>query len=809
MMLQDLLQDLRVTLRGLLRAPVLTLTIVVTVGLGIGATTVIFSAIHAALLQPLPYADPGRLVRIYTDAPPNRFRFSVADYQALQTEQTHFEQIAGYTDRLMSFSDGNVAERVRGKLVSWTYFGLLGLRPAHGRDFAEADGRPGNPLAVIVSRGFWHQRLAGRLDAVGTPIRIDGADHIVVGVLPPTVGPLEEGHDFFIAAQWQPPRRKGPFVITTLARLRSESERSAAADELRAINRRMFSIWRSSYQDDKATWSFIDLKRHVVGDVALTAGLALAAVALVWLIACANASNLLVARVTSRRRELAVRAALGASRGRVVRYLMAESAVLAIGAASLGVLLARTGVRLLRDFGGAYFPRTHEIALDGPVFWLLIGLTAASALLFGVVPAVYGTGGPVEESLRSMGRSSTGSVSVRRLRQILVGSQFAIATPLLVVAGLLLVSLKQLGRVDLGFDTHNVLSGSISLPATQYDTSGRVIAFWDQLQRRLEALPGVSRIAFADSRPPNGAGDFNNFDLEDFPTAAGQSQPVTPWVSVSPDYFRLLGLSLLDGRLLEDRDGAGANLESVVVDRAWARRFFPNQSAVGKRFHEGGCTTCPWTTVVGVVSEVKYAGIDKPDEGTVYTAMPAQGSSSPARVRFFLARTDVDAISLASAVRQIVHELDPSVPLSGLATFDDLVDQSLQRPRSISVLVGGFAVVALTLSLVGIYGVMAHYVQQQTKDISIRLALGGRPAHVLGLIVGEGMKVVTGGVVVGLAVAVGAARVMSSLLFGVGAADAVTYAAVATLMVGVALAACLVPARRAIGVEPAAVLRNE
>jgi len=808
-MLQDLLQDLRVTLRGLIRAPMMTFTIIVTVGLGIGATTVIFSAIHAALLRPLPYADAGRLVRIYTDAPPNRFRFSVADYLALQAEQTQFEQIAGYTDRLMSFSDGNVAERLRGKVVSSTYFNLLGVRPATGRDFAEADSRPGNPLAVIVSRAFWHQRLAGRLDAIGKTIRIDGADHVVVGVLPQAVGPLEEGQDLFIAAQWQPPRRKGPFLITTLARLRSESARSAAADELRAINRRMFPIWRSSYQDEKATWSLIDLKRHVVGDVELTAGLALAAVALVWLIACANASNLLVARVTSRRRELAVRAALGASRGRVVRYLMAESAVLAIGAASLGIVLARAGVRLLRDVGSAYFPRTHEIALVGPVLWLLIGLTAASALLFGVVPAMYGTGGPVDESLRSMGRSSTGSVSVRRLRQILVGSQFAIATPLLVVAGLLLVSLKQLGRVDLGFDTHNVLSGSISLPATQYDTAGRVITFWDQLQRRLEGLPGVSRIAFADSRPPNGAGDFNNFDLEDFPTAAGQSQPVTPWVSVSPEYFRLLGLSLLEGRLLEERDGSTQNLESVVVDRAWARRFFPNQSAVGKRFHGGGCTTCPWTTVVGVVSEVKYAGLDKPENGTVYTAMPAQGSSSPARVRFFLARTDVDAISLAPGVRQILRELDPSVPLSALATFDDLVDQSLQRPRSISLLVGGFAAVALVLSLVGIYGVMAHYVQQQTKDISIRLALGGRPAHVLGLIVREGMKVVTAGVAVGLAVAAGGARLMSSLLFGVGAADAVTYAAVATLMLGVALAACVVPARRAIGVEPAAVLRNE
>jgi putative ABC transport system permease protein len=397
---------------------------------------------------------------------------------------------------------------------------------------------------------------------------------------------------------------------------------------------------------------------------------------------------------------------------------------------------------------------------------------------------------------------------VRRLRQILVGSH--LPSPRRCWSWRVCCSQPEAaGALDLGFDAHNVFSGSISLPATQYDTAGRVIAFWDQLQRRLEGLPGVSRIAFADSRPPNGAGNFNNFDLEDFPTAAGQSQPVTPWVSVSPDYFRLLGLSLLDGRLLDDRDGSAANLESVVVDRAWARRFFPNQSAVGKRFHEGGCTTCPWTTVVGVVSEVKYAGLDKPDDGTVYTAMPAQGSSSPARVRFFLARTDVDAISLAPGVRGIVRELDPSVPLSGLATFDDLVDQSLQQPRSISLLVGGFAGVALMLSLVGIYGMMAHYVQQQTKDISIRLALGGRPAHVLGLIIREGMKVVTAGVAVGLAVAAGGARLMSSLLFGVGAADVLTYAAVATLMLGVALAACFVPARRAIGVEPASVLRNE
>ncbi|MFN2444177.1 MAG: ABC transporter permease [Vicinamibacterales bacterium] len=809
-----MMQDLRISLRGLLRAPMMTVTIVATVGLGIGATTVIFSAVYAALLCPLPYADPGQLVRIYTDAPPNKFRFSVADYLALQAQQTHFEQIGGYTDRDMAFSDGNVADRLRGRVVSWTYFTLLGIRPAVGRDFTELDGRPGSPPAVIGSHGFWRRRLGGRSDAIGKPIRFDGADYALTGVLPQTVGPLEQGQEFFVAAQWEPPRRKGPFFITVLGRLKPGLEGSAAADELRAINRRIFPVWRASYQDDKATWNVIDLKAHVTGDVGTIAGLALAAVGLVWLIACTNASNLLVARVTSRRRELAVRAALGASRGRVVRYLLAESSLLAIAGASVGIALAAAGVRLLRGLEAGYFPRTQEITLDGPGLWLLAALTAASALLFGLIPAVHGTGGPVDESLRSMGRSSTGSVAVRRLRRALVASQFAIATPLLVVAGLLLASLNELGHVDLGFESHNLLSGSISLPPAQYPESGSVAASWDELQRRAEVLPGVSSVAFADGRPPNAVGNFNNFDLEESPTPPGQSQPVTPWVSVTPEYFRLLGLALLQGRVFDERDARGPALDFVVVDRAWARRFFPNESAVGKRFREGGCTTCPWTTVVGVVSDVKYAGVDKPDEGTVYTPMAPGALSSPAeqpssRFRYLILRTDIDPATVLPAVRQIVRDLDSSLPFSNVATIEELVTRSLQRPRSLSLLVGSFALVALVLSAVGIYGVMAYYVQQHAKDISIRVALGGRSVDVLRRIVGQGIKVVASGVIVGLLTALVLTRLMSSLLFGVSPADPLTLFSVSILLLAVALVACVMPARRAIGVQPAEVLRHE
>ena len=810
-MLGDLIQDFRISLRGLLRSPVLTLTIVATVGLGIGATTTIFSAVDAILLRQLPYADPARLVRIYTDAPPNSFRFSVADYLALQAQQTQFEQVAGYTNRTMAFSDGTVAERLRGKVVSWTYLPILGVIPAIGRGFSESDGKPGSPPTVVVSHAFWQQRLGGRQDALGKPIRLDGSDYTLTGVLPQKVGPLEQDQDFLVAAQWDTPPRKGPFFISVIGRLRSVSDRAAAASELGAINRRIFPIWKSSYQDEKATWRMMDLKEFVVGDVRTIAGLALAAVALVWLIACTNASNLLIARVTGRRRELAVRAALGASRGRVMRHLLTEATLLALGAAAIGITLAVGGIRLMRDIGADYFPRTHEIGLGGSVLWVLAAVTVASGLLFGLIPAVHGTGGPVDESLRSMGRAATGSVALRRLRRLLVGTQFAIATPLLVVAGLLIASLNQLGRVDLGFDSRNLLSGSVLLPQAQYGDPGHVATFWDELQRRVEALPGVAGVAFTDGRPPDDVGNFNNFALEQTPP--GEPQPVTPWISVTPEYFRLLGLTLVEGRLFDEHDGLTPNLQVVVVDRAWARRFFPNESAIGKRFHEGGCTTCPWTSVVGVVSDVKYAGLDKPDDGSVYTPMPARGSrpieAATTRFRYIVLRTATDPGTVLPAVRQIVRDLDPSLPFSNVATFDELVSQALQVPRSLSLLVGSLAIVALLLSIVGIYGVMAYYVQQHAKDISIRLALGGSPGRVMRLIVGQGMKVVTSGIVIGLLSAMAVTRLMTSLLFGVGTADAFTFASTAIVLLGVALLACVVPATRAIAVQPAVVLRNE
>lgn len=803
LMFQDFLQDVRIGLRSLTRVPVLSLTIVLTVGLGIGATTAIFSAVNAAMLRPLPYADPEALVRIYTDNPPFKFRFSVADYQALQQQHTQFTDIAAFTDRTMTFSDGATAEVMNGRLVTPSFFRVLGMSPALGRDFTEADGRPGSPLAVIATHSFWQQRLGGRTDVIGRTIKLDATDHTVVGVLPPTSGPLERRRDFFIALQFSPPPRRGPFFYTPIARLRHPQNTAAAADELRAINRRIFPIWKSSYQDERATWSMEDLKTTVNGDVRTLAGLSLAAVGLVWLIACANASNLLIARVSSRRQELAVRKALGASRGRVVRHLLAESVVLTSGALLLGAAIAWGGIRLLQTVGATYFPRTQEITIDGWVIGVVVALGVMSAAMFCLVPALQGTGGPLDTALRSS-RTSTGTVGARRLRRALVGVQFAIATPLLIVAALLLASLNELKQVDLGFDTHNVITASVRLAPGLYPQPGNQTAFWDELRRRVEAVPGVDTLAFADGRPPREVGNFNNFTLEKYPTPPGQSQPVTPWLAVTPEYFKVLGLTLVDGRLHTDDDARRQDFRAIVVDRAWARRFFPNESAVGKRFRSGGCTDCPWNdVVVGVVSEVKYAGLAEPDQGTVYT--PYSGSTQ----RFLFIRSKTDPAALIGSIRQAVSQLDPTAPLSQVATMDELVEQSIQRPQSLSILVASFAGVALLLSIVGIYGVMGYYVQQNLKDISIRMALGGTSADVLRLVVGHGMAVVVSGVVSGVAVSMLLTRLIQSLLFNVSAANAFTFSVVSLTMVGIALLACLVPARRALGLQPASVLRND
>ena len=799
---QDLWQDIRTSARSLLRVPALTLTVILSLGFGIGGTTAMLAAVNAALLRPLPYEDPSRLYWIYTDSPPFEFRLSLVDYQALAAQQTSFEQVAVFTNRSSTFSSGGSADLVRGRQVSWTYFGLLGIRPALGRDFIESDGRPGRAPSVIVSYPFWQNRLGGRADVIGGTVRLDGVDHVLTGVLPVVSSPLERNQEFYTVGQFTPPRRRGPFPFWTIGRLKPGVDPAAASAELLTINRRVFPLWRSSYQDERATWRMKPLQERLVGNVRPTAALALGAVVLVWLIACTNASNLIVARVLGRRRELAVRTALGASRARLVRHLLVESGVLAAISALVGLAIAWGALELLRTAGAAYFPRTAEMTIDGPAVLILALIAAITAIAIGVLPASVGARGDVD-ALGSGGRTFAGSVGARRIRRGLVGTQFAIATPLLVMAALLLVSLNALRNVDIGLDGSQVLTGSIRLPSALYPNPARARTYWTELDQRLRALPEVAEVAFSDALPPANANNINNFDLEEAPTPAGQSQPATPFVAVTPSFFSLAGLRATEGRLLVAGDEDRESLRSVVVDRAWANRFFPGRSAVGRRFKSGGCTECPWTTVVGVVEDVTFAGLDQPAQGTVYTPL------QPSVTGYLLVRTRTAPSAALPGVQRVVRELDPEAPLTGIATVGELVDQALVQPRALSLLLAGFATLALLLSLIGIYGVLAYYVQQQAKEISIRLALGGTIGTIRRLIIGQGMAVAAAGIVAGLALAAASTRYVATLLFGVGALDPVVFTGVALALALAALAACCLPAMRASRLPPAAALRAD
>ena len=808
--MDNLLLDLRQSLRSLTRSPVLTATIVLTVGLGIGATTAMFGVISAVLLSPLPYPEPDRLVRIYTDAPPNRFRFSVADYLALEQQQTKFQQVAGYTSTSVTFNQNGIAERVVGMAVSWSYFSLLGISPVRGRTFDRSDGVPGGAHAAVVSYGFAQRHLGGDSTAIGCTIRLDGIDHLVIGVLPRAVGPLEQGKEVFTAAQWSTPSRRGPFNITALGRVARGTDLAVATDELRAINRRIFPLWQSSYQDQKATWAAMDLKKFVIGDVGPTLTIVQGAVAFVLLIACTNAANLMIARATRRRRELSVRSALGASHRRLIQHLMSEGALLALGGAIVGLGVALVGISLLRTAGVAFIPRSAEIGVSRPVLVFLATVTAAAVLLFGLIPSLHGAAFRFD-GIRSGGRSTTDAAGPRRLRQALVVAEFAVATPLLVAAGLLIASLARLQRVDLGFDRRNVLTGAILLPRAQYPDSGRILAFWDETKARIEALPGVKGVAFSDERPATDVGNVNNFDFEDDPTPPGESQPTSPWVSVSPEYFGVMGIPLQRGRLFDQQDGQGDPV--VIVDRTWASRFSPGRDPVGRRIREGGCTDCA-NTIIGVVGDVKYGELDEPDQGTVYWPVAERPSDQPIeqltmRFRFLVVRTSGDPGAMLPFIRRIIHDLDPSLPLTEVATIDDLMNESLQVPRYLSLLVGSFAGVALLLSAIGIYGVMAYFVEQHTKDIGIRIALGGAPALVSRMVVEQGMRVVFVGIVLGFAGALMLSRLLSSILFEVGPTDPRILLGVSGVILGVALIGCLLPARRAAAVDPSTTLRAE
>ena len=804
--------DVGQAVRGWVKAPVLALTIVLTVGLGLGASTAMFAVVRMVLLNALPYEGGDRLVRIYHAIGTNRWPLSVVDFQAIESQQTHFEGVAAYASSERTLTSEDLVERVRVREVTAGWFDLLGMRAMQGRTFVPGDGDLGAPATAVVSWGFWQRYLAADAAVLGRTIRIDGQDFTVIGILPREVGPLEERFSVFPVLQFEPPTRKGPFMLTVVGRLRSRTESVAAAEELRAINRRTFPIWEAGWPDTKSTYGMMPLEEFVTGRVRTTLLVLMGAVALVLLVASTNAASLLTARAIQRRMELATRAALGASRALLIRLLVTESLLLAASGAALGLALAGTAIRAIRAAGPDLLPRASYIALDGTVLGFAALLTCLSLVVFGVIPALQlvGARAGIAQMLRAGGRSVTDAASAHNVRRTLVASQFAIAVPLLAGAALLLSSFLRLQRVDPGFDGDRVLTVRIARAGTAADSAGGE-PFWDQLLERIAAQPGVVAVGLNTGRPPREADNINNFDPLDRPTPVGETEPLAVWLIASPGYFDALRIDLVAGRMFDNRDGPDLGTTSALVDRTLAESIYPGEDPIGRRLYEGGCKSaeCTIVEIIGVVDNVRYLGLDDSQSGAAVGTVYVPQSQWLASSTYLFVRTQGEPLRLMNSIRSTVRALDPTIPITDVAIADDLVDQALAAPRNIAGVVVAFALIALVLAMIGIYGVMSYFVHEHRKDIGIRLALGGRPLAVLGLVLGRGMKPVMFGIALGFAIAFGMTRFISGLLFGVSPQDPTTLGLVALAMLVTAAAACWLPARHAARLDPAQILRQE
>jgi predicted permease len=633
----------------------------------------------------------------------------------------------------------------------------------------------------------------------------------VVGVLPPRVGPLEHGQEFFVAAQWEPPRRKGPFFITVLGRLRSVDDRAPASDELRLLNRRLFPLWQASYQDEKATWSMLDLKAHVVGDVETMSGLALASVALVWLIACANASNLLVARATSRRRELAVRAALGASRFRLVRQLITEAALLSLGGAFLGLAVASGVVRAVRAMAPATLPRLDQAALDAPVLVFATAIAVSAALVFGAWPAFQVSRAGVADVLAEAARGATSSRTTAR--RVLVAAQVAIAVVLLVGAGLLLKSFSRLRTVPTGFDPQHVLTTRVTAPENRYPGRDEVSLFYSRLLAEIRGLPGVSAAGAANGLPlAVVTGDWS-FDVEGRPRAGDKHHGAPDWFAVTPGYFETLRVPLVRGRLPGPEDGPSAT-SVIFMNEAAARAYFPGQDPIGHRLRLTSTTgpPQPWRQVAGIVGDVRHRGLERSPRPEIYVPH-AQfvhfSAGAQCRSLSLVVRSASTGAPLAEGLRDAVRRLDAEIPLAQLRTMEAVVSGSFLERRRDLYLLGAFAGVALLLAAVGLYGLIATIVAQRAREMAVRVALGADRSRVVGLVVGQALRLVYAGLGAGGLAALYASGLLRDMLFDVGPRDAYVLGAVAATLLLVGTLAGLLPALRAARIDPATALRQE
>jgi putative ABC transport system permease protein len=809
--METLLQDVRYGARMLRKNPGFTAVAVVALALGIGANTAIFSVVNAVLLRPLAFPEPDRLVTLAENNLRRGVDHSSVSYPNFadwREQNASFESAAASMESDFNTSIGDQPERVQAAIVSASLFHVLGVEPVLGRGFTDEEDRPGAGPVVVLGYGFWQQRFGGDPGVIGRSIPVEGLNVTIVGVMPagfrfpvgttpvPMLAPLS-----FLSADMQ--GQRGAHFLSVVARLRPGVTLEQARADMDAIGQRLAAQYPDSNTDTSVTVTL--LHERLVTDVRPALLVLLGAVGFVLLIACANVANLLLVRSTARRKEIAIRAALGAGRWRVVRALLTESTLLACLGGALGLLLAIWGTDVLISVGPTGLVRVDEISVDGRVLGFTVAVSLVTGIVFGLLPALHASRIDLSEALKEGGANRVASAR-DRVRSALVVTEVALSVVLLIGAGLMVRSFARLLDVDPGFRPDHVVTAQLTLPDATYTEPQQVAAFYDRVLDRLRQIPGVQSAGAVTTLPLDGSRISVSYEVEGQPTPPGLQQSAG-FDAVSPGYFRTLGIPILTGRDFTDQDRADGR-PVIIVNEAMARRCWPGQDPIGKRITSGITMDDgdpPVREVVGVVGDVRHNSLSSEARAAYYIPF----AQVPMGMATLAVRTAAEPAAVTSAMRAAVRDVDSNQPLYNARVMEQVVAESVATPRFYATLLGIFGAVALVLAAVGIYGVMAYSVTQRTHEIGVRIALGAQPLQVLRLVVGHGLALALVGVGIGLAAAFALTRLMSSMLFGVSATDPLTFGGLAALLVGVALLACYVPARRASRVDPMVALRYE
>ena len=805
--MRNFLQDLRYGARMLTRSPGFTTVAVMTLALGIGANTAIFSVVNTVLLKPLPFEDSNRLVHVYEAYPAQGFWrgwHSAPLYYDWRERNEVFSQISPIWQRGYVLTGSGEAASISATSVVSDFFPLFRLKPILGRGFAPEEEIKGRNSVVVISYGFWQERFGGDGEILNKSIILNGTPHTIIGVMPP-------GQEFPRNTKlWTPfvvpeeSNRRGFKFMYTVARLKSDVTLEQSRANMTAVAKSIAEDYPGNYSKNFDTGVF-PMKQEIVGRASQALWLLLGAVSFVLLIACANVANLLLARAASREKEFAVRAAIGAGRGRLLRQLLTESVLLSMAGGGLGLLLAWGGVHGFVAFSPGNIPRLSELTVDWEILTYSLLLTFATGLLFGLAPALKSSRPELSSALKEGSRTGGGGFSLlrrHRLRNLLVIGEVAMALVLLVGAGLMVRSFAALLSEDTGFEADRVLTMQISLPMHKYSDSGQQRQFFEDLLSRTTSIRNVEHAGAVNSLPFSRTQYMWSFQMAETGEDGKPVKGSADYRVVTPDYFQTLGIPLRRGRLFgsDDREGFP---EAFIVNEAFVQKYFPQGDILGKQFHLG--RSDPWGTLVGVVGNILHTGLDAEVKPEMYRPF----AQAPGQSMTLALRAEGDVTALAGTIRGFVKDLDPDQPVGRISTMEGLISDSVARPRFYMALLGLFAAVAAVLAAVGIYGVMAYSVSQRTHEIGIRVALGAQRSQVLRLVLLQGAILTGVGIVLGITGAVALTRYMASLLHGITATDPLTFVAISLLLSAVSLLASYIPARRATRVEPMVALRYE